>query len=528
MIDSGVSDQTGDLNFAPAEWSKSWISGQSPFTDANGHGTHIAGTIGALVNGRGIVGVAPGAQIISLKVNNDAGFGDGSTTAKAVDYAIDVINKNNLDKSKVVINLSINATFDPLLNSSVINGANQGIKFAISAGNNGKDVDGFSPVSTGYHPNVFTVSAVDSSNRMPFWSNWDRIDSNDSVDDVDFSAPGVGILSYYKNNQLSELSGTSMATAHISGLLITGGVQAGNYVTPNYSDTSDPFAITSTQVFNPSAIITSGPYPTPAPPVSTFKLSAPSSVKEGETLKVDIATTNLRVGSDMYWQISGNGIEMNDFYSINNLWGNAIVADNGTSSINFNIKKDGITEGNEVIKFELFDSSHPSTRKKVTESLITIEDTSKTPPPIQYQWGTTGNDVINGGEFRDTITGSLSSGTSLSAMGSGQIDVLIGGSDTDVFVLGDSRGIFYNDGVSNSLGRFDYALIKDFKVGEDKIQVKSGLGGYLSEVVNGNLSLYWDVNRTGRIETSGFRSDELIAVFEGVTALSNSEYIAVR
>ena len=67
VIDSGVLNTTGDLNLNTT-WSKSWINGESAFTDGNGHGTHVAGTIAALANGIGVVGVAPGAEVISLKL----------------------------------------------------------------------------------------------------------------------------------------------------------------------------------------------------------------------------------------------------------------------------------------------------------------------------------------------------------------------------------------------------------------------------------------------------------------------------
>ena len=67
VIDSGVLNTTGDLKINKA-WSKSWVSGESAFTDGDGHGTHVAGTIAALANGEGVVGVAPGAELISLKV----------------------------------------------------------------------------------------------------------------------------------------------------------------------------------------------------------------------------------------------------------------------------------------------------------------------------------------------------------------------------------------------------------------------------------------------------------------------------
>jgi subtilisin family serine protease len=306
VIDSGVLDTTGDISFASdPSWHRSWIAGQSPFTDVNGHGTHVAGTIGALVNGKGIVGVAPGAKIVSLKVNDDSGFGSGSTTIAAINHAVSIINGNNLDKSKVVINLSINATYDPALNAAIINAANQGIRFSISAGNNGKDVDGFSPGSAGSHPNVYTVSAVDSNFMMTFWSNWDRLDATDAIDNVDLAAPGSSILSYYKNGQLATLSGTSMASAHVAGLLITGGVQAGHTVIPNYGGTADPFALSSTKVFDPSVNKPIPPAPAPAPAPVATPAPAPAPVPNPPA---PVAPPAPVITNKSYWGTLGNDI----------------------------------------------------------------------------------------------------------------------------------------------------------------------------------------------------------------------------
>jgi subtilisin family serine protease len=508
VIDSGVSNATGDINFASnTSWHRSWISGESPFTDVNGHGTHVAGTIGALVNGKGIVGVAPGAQIISLKVNNDSGFGSDTVTIEAINYAVSVINNNNLDKSKVVINLSVNGIFSSRLDSTIKNAADQGIRFAISAGNNGKDADGYSPASAGDHPNVFTVSAVNSSYQMPSWSNWDRIDSTDGIDDVDFAAPGVNVLSYYKNGELAYLSGTSMAAAHVSGLLITGGVQEGNYVTPSHLGTADPFAISSTKTFVPS----------------TYTVVSDNTIDEEKTLKVDVVTTNVTQGTSLYWKISGTGINLKDFVGLSDLSGSLAVGSDGTASINLGISGDKITEGTEVFNFELFSDSNRSI--KVGEKSVNIQDTSKTPLGVTL-WGTSGSDVLTGTAGNDRISGVMASGTSQASMGVGQIDVLTGGSGADVFVLGDSRGVFYNDGIKNNLGVSDHALITDFTRGEDKLQLTKGFS-YILGVSDGNLSLYLDLNRNRNLESFGSNQDELIAVLQGVTTLTNSDLILV-
>ena len=267
VIDSGVLSTTGDLNLAStSSWHRSWVSGEGAFTDGNGHGSHVAGTIAALANGEGVVGVAPGAQVVSLKVFDSSGGGASYTSIiDAINHAVAVINDNSLDKSKVVINMSLGGGFSSSLDTAVKNAAGQGIRLAVAAGNDGKDADGYSPAAAGDHPNVFTISAVDSQYQMASWSNWDQITSTDSVDDVDFAAPGVSVLSYYQNGQLAYLSGTSMAAPHLAGLLLAGGVQAGSLVTPYYSGTADPFAL-GIQSSTPD------PEPEPEPEPSTDQI----------------------------------------------------------------------------------------------------------------------------------------------------------------------------------------------------------------------------------------------------------------
>jgi len=410
VIDSGVLSTTGDLNLvSTSSWHRSWVSGESAFTDGNGHGSHVAGTIAALANGKGVVGVAPGAQVVSLKVFDSSGGGASySSIIDAINHAVGVINNNGLDKGKVVINMSLGGGFSSSLDTAVKNAASQNIRFALAAGNNGKDADNYSPAAAGDHPNVFTISAVDSQYKMASWSNWDRITSTDNVDDVDFAAPGVSVLSYYKNGDLAYLSGTSMAAPHVAGLLLAGGVQAGALVTPHYSGTADPFAL---------GIASSDTNPEP-------ESSTDSPTPEPEPTPV-----------------------------------------------------------------------------------------SSTP---QVLWGTTSNDVITGGSSNDQLAGVPSSGTLAADLGRGQIDTLTGGGGADLFLLADSRGTFYNDGNTKTQGTGDYALIKDFKIGEgDRLQLRAGSQFlYRNVTINGvaNTEIFF-----GNGDNRFTAADELIARLENTS-----------
>ena len=262
VIDSGVLKlANNDLNYseefdpndkegsdALKAWSKSFVNGAGAFVDTNGHGTHVAGTIAAKANGKGVVGVAPGATIVSLKV-----FGSGgasfTTIENAVKYAGDVIKDNDLDKSKCVINMSLGGGFNASLENTIQGLADEGIIFAVAAGNSSKDVDGVSPAAAGDNDNVYTVSAVDNKYKMASWSNYDSIEGTGS-DDCDVAGPGVAVKSYYKNGSLSFLSGTSMAAPAVAGLLLAGDgkIKKGPMVIANGKGWSDPFALQNDQL----------------------------------------------------------------------------------------------------------------------------------------------------------------------------------------------------------------------------------------------------------------------------------------
>jgi len=217
IIDSGIA-KLDDLN-VNEEWSKSFVEAfPDPFEDITGHGTAVATIIGAKTGGEELTGVAPGAQLVSLRVFGDNGWARWRDINNALAHAKDVIVENNLFDNAVV-NLSIGGG-RPNRHPLVEEMADLGIKFSIAAGNGGRDVDGTSPASYGDHPNVYTVSAVDQDGNYPWFSNFDGVDVN-GEDDVQFAAPGVETPTYNPDGTINERRrGTSFSAPHIGGLLL--------------------------------------------------------------------------------------------------------------------------------------------------------------------------------------------------------------------------------------------------------------------------------------------------------------------
>jgi subtilisin len=209
IIDTGVDTDHPDLD-VDTVLSKCFINGQTSVEDNNGHGTHVAGIIGALNNSIGVVGVAFGTKIIALKALNNDGEGSTSQLIRALNY----VGQNA--KAGEVVNMSLGTdTISNALDNAVLTLADKGILFAIAAGNGSQKASLSSPGRVN-HPNVFTVSAIDSAGRFASFSDYGN-------DVVDFAAPGVRIISTYSNGRYAQLSGTSMAAPHVAGILVVAG-----------------------------------------------------------------------------------------------------------------------------------------------------------------------------------------------------------------------------------------------------------------------------------------------------------------
>lgn len=175
------------------------------FTDYQGHGTHVAGTIAANTNEIGITGVAPNSSLYIMKALNKDGVGEISWLVNAVNYAINL----KVD----IINMSLGSSQNiPELYEIIKKAINNNILVVCAAGNKG-DSDYLTNELDypGAYEEVIEVGAINESLKITSFSN-----SNHFIDVV---APGENILSTYKNQSYATLSGTSMATPHISGAL---------------------------------------------------------------------------------------------------------------------------------------------------------------------------------------------------------------------------------------------------------------------------------------------------------------------
>lgn len=280
VIDSGISLETNDLN-VNKEWSKSFTSNPDPFDDQSGHGTAVASVIAAKANYEGLTGVAPGAQVVSLKV-----FDSGGTFKERVQrslyHARDVIIENDL-VDRAVINMSLGGGI-PNNHPAVQELAELGIKIVTSAGNSATDVDFQSPASYGDLDNVYTVVAND---KRGYYSTFTSFESpeGDDLDDTAFSAPGTGIPTYNTDGSIRNRNGTSFSAPHVAGLLLMSDIKEGQtFQLTRYQKENgmipDPLAMfdAATYKHTPEPIIVEvpvyvevpvpEPYPVPVDPIT--------------------------------------------------------------------------------------------------------------------------------------------------------------------------------------------------------------------------------------------------------------------
>lgn len=209
IIDTGIDLTHPDLN-VDKNRNVSFLVGKDADdpNDANGHGTHVAGTIAAIDNDEGVIGVAAGATVVSVRVLNRRGSGTYSGVIAGVDY----VGVNG--KSGDVANMSLGGGASQTMDDAVIAASSGGIIFCLAAGNSSDDANNYSPARA-IGPNIVTVSASDINNVFAYFSNYGN-------PPIIWCAPGVSIKSTWKKGGYNTISGTSMATPHVAGVLLLG------------------------------------------------------------------------------------------------------------------------------------------------------------------------------------------------------------------------------------------------------------------------------------------------------------------
>lgn len=208
VLDTGIASHP-DLNLVDyTNFSGDGIDG-----DCHGHGTHVAGTIGAKDNGSFVVGMAPGVPLVAAKVMDCGGFGWTSTLIQGFDYVASQAKAHpNL---KYVVNVSLGyptGTAIPALDEAIAGAVSAGAFVAVAAGNSGDDTCRSTMVnlSSATTPTgVMAVSAVDNRYQEAGFSSYGAC--------VATWAPGVQVESTSHDGTTTVMSGTSMATPHVTG-----------------------------------------------------------------------------------------------------------------------------------------------------------------------------------------------------------------------------------------------------------------------------------------------------------------------
>jgi subtilisin family serine protease len=230
VIDTG-SGPHAELNIAGG---KNCSTGNS-YNDGNGHGTHVAGTIGAKNNTDGVVGVVPGVSIYSVRVLNNAGSGSWSSVVCGIDW----VTANAASLNIKVANMSLGGTGsddedcgnsnNDALHVAICGSVLAGVTYVVAAGNDGADLSGFVPAA---YNEVLAVTAIadfngtsgggaaatcrsDVDDTPADFSNFTTAGSSDERHTI--AAPGVCIQSTWKSGGYKTISGTSMASPHVAG-----------------------------------------------------------------------------------------------------------------------------------------------------------------------------------------------------------------------------------------------------------------------------------------------------------------------
>ncbi|MGR6316435.1 S8 family serine peptidase [Micromonospora soli] len=266
--------------------------------DCNGHGTHVAGTVGG-----SSYGVAKGVQLVGVRVLNCQGSG---TTAQVVS-GIDWVTQNAVKPA--VANMSLGGSADSSIDTAVTNSINSGITYAVAAGNgdifgNRQNACNYSPARVG---SAITVGATQNNDAAASFSNYGTC--------VDILAPGVNITSawYTSNSATNTISGTSMASPHVAGaaalVLSANPSWSPQQVRDSLVNDATPNVVTNVGTGTPNRLLYVVNGSTP-PPTNDFSVSVSptsGSTAPGGSVSATVATATTN-GSAQSVSLSASGL----------------------------------------------------------------------------------------------------------------------------------------------------------------------------------------------------------------------------
>lgn len=196
VIDTGIDITNPDFG-GRAKWGTNTVDRKN--TDCNGHGTHVSGTIGGTK-----YGVAKNVNLVAVKVLGCTGSG----TLSGVISGMNWVAKVHPLTERAVASMSLGASFSSTVNAAVDNLTADGVTVVVAAGNSAADACTFSPASA---TTAITVGASEINDAQASYSNFGSC--------VELYAPGTNITSDWLSGKTNTISGTSMATPHVSGVV---------------------------------------------------------------------------------------------------------------------------------------------------------------------------------------------------------------------------------------------------------------------------------------------------------------------
>ncbi|MCY1083344.1 S8 family serine peptidase [Archangium lansingense] len=316
IVDTGIMANHQDFG-GRASGDFSSINDGRLANDCNGHGTHVAGTVGGFN-----WGVAKGVRLHGVRVLDCSGRGSWSGVIAGLDW----VKARHIKPA--VVNMSLGGGANQAVDDAVRRIHHSGVVVAVAAGNESTNACSRSPART---PEAITVGATNSSDTRPSWSNYGSC--------LDLFAPGDGITSAWHNGGTNTISGTSMASPHVAGaaaLFLEGNPWSGTWaVTDAIVGSASPNRVANAGSGSPNRLLYTGAFNISAPRISLRSVNGNYVVAENGGNNVVNANRWALGPWEMFYLIDLNGgaIAHGDQIALESIYGFFVVAENGGNGV---------------------------------------------------------------------------------------------------------------------------------------------------------------------------------------------------